>query len=221
MAKNYSTANHMSNVADQAVGASAVETVVGQSFELTQEDSLNFKIRLKCSTAVETTAISWKLQHSWNNSDWEDVSVGAAVATVAIGGTLILADTTVGATNDIITKASHGFSTGDEIFYHCDGAGVVTGLTNNTIYYVVDIDGGTFYLATTRALAIAGTAIDLTRPTGTDGHFYTPTNSELALNVENSTDEAVLGLWPYARIVATTGALDQFTVSDMFRTRRF
>ena len=220
MGVNLSTANYLKSSGAVAVGASATETVVVTCANLSAEDTLNIKVRLETSVAVETTGITWKLQHSWDGTNFEDVNPGAALATVALGGTLILADATIITADDDVVLASHGFNTGDEIYYHCDGAGIVTGLANNTIYYAIYETSGKFQLASTRALAIAGTAIVLTQPTGGDGHFFTPTFSTLSLNVENSTDEPVLPLWEKLRIVATTGALDQFTVTDAYISRR-
>ncbi len=52
------------------------------------------------------------------------------------------------------------FQTGQAVFYHTS-ATVITGLSNDTTYYVIRISNTTFKLATTLANAIAGTAITL------------------------------------------------------------
>lgn len=52
----------------------------------------------------------------------------------------------------------HGFVTGDKLFLTTTGA-LPTGLTANTIYYVIGNDANSFWLATTLANAIAGTKI--------------------------------------------------------------
>lgn len=221
MAVNYSSANYLANVADVVVAASTTETVVVSNIEPSQAGSVNFKAKMICSAAIETNAITWKLQHSWDlGSTYEDVSVGGALATVALGGTLILADATINTAGDHVALAAHGFSAGDEVYYHCDGAGIITGLANNTIYYIIEKTDGQFQLSATRALAIAGTAIALTQPVGGDGHFFTPTHSTLSLNIENSTDEPVLPLFSFVRIVATTGVLDSMSVQDLYVARR-
>jgi hypothetical protein len=220
MAKNYSTANNLANTDDVAVGASATEAVVVSLMELTAEDSLNFRVQLTCSAAVEVTGISWKLQHSWNQTEWEDANPGGSLATVSIISDAP-GDSDVTTATDKITMTAHGFQTGDEVYYFCDGAGVITGLTSGTKYYAIDSGTNDIQVAATRALAIAGTPIDLTQPSGTDNHYFTRTTSELSLNVENSTDEPIMALRPYARIVATTGSSDVFTVSDVYRSRRF
>lgn len=61
----------------------------------------------------------------------------------------------------VVTLASHGFVTGDQVFFTTTGA-LPTGLAINTIYYVVRIDANTFNLSTTLANAIAGTKITTT-----------------------------------------------------------
>lgn len=221
MAVNYNMVNYLPVAAKTVVGASATETALFTKAEVNREDSLNIKIKVRAPESIETTGISWKLQHSFDQgSSWEDVNPGGVLATGTVNGTLILADATVITVDDDVVLASHGFTTGQELFYHCDGAGIITGLTNNTTFFAIFETSGKFQLATTRALALAGTAIVLTQPAGGDGHFFTPPNSELALNIENSTDEPVLALYPTIRVVATTGALDTFTVTDVFVTRR-
>lgn len=65
------------------------------------------------------------------------------------------------ATPGVVTLSSHGFSTADRIYLTTTGA-LPTGLTANTLYYVIAVDASTFRLATTRANARAGTAINTT-----------------------------------------------------------
>jgi hypothetical protein len=71
-----------------------------------------------------------------------------------------LTSITGAASTDIITKASHGLSTGDRFQFTALTGGA--GLTINTRYWVIRLDANTFSLATTKALATAGTAIDFT-----------------------------------------------------------
>lgn len=59
----------------------------------------------------------------------------------------------------VVTLASHGFITGDSIYLTTTGA-LPTGLTANTLYYVISVDFNTFRLATSYANAIASTAIN-------------------------------------------------------------
>lgn len=61
----------------------------------------------------------------------------------------------------VFTLTGHGLSTADQVYLTTTGA-LPTGLAANTLYYVVRIDANTFNLATTRANARAGTAINTT-----------------------------------------------------------
>jgi microcystin-dependent protein len=62
------------------------------------------------------------------------------------------------ATPGVFTLAGHGLITGDQIYITTTGA-LPTGLSINTLYYVIFTDANTFRLATTRANAVVGTAI--------------------------------------------------------------
>lgn len=73
---------------------------------------------------------------------------------------------TAEADDEIMTAAAHGLETGDgPIQVSNSGGGLPAGLTAATDYYVIKIDANTFYLATTRANALAGTNLLIT----TDG----------------------------------------------------
>ncbi|SIC58356.1 tail fiber protein [Mycobacteroides abscessus] len=61
----------------------------------------------------------------------------------------------------VVTKTAHGLSTGDSVYLTTTGA-LPTGLVINTLYYVIRVDANTFRLASSRANAIAGTAINTT-----------------------------------------------------------
>ena len=62
------------------------------------------------------------------------------------------------ATPGVFTLSSHGMQTGDQVYLTTTGA-LPTGLSANTLYYVIRTDANTFRLATSRANAAAGTAI--------------------------------------------------------------
>lgn len=67
---------------------------------------------------------------------------------------------TAEADDDLVTKAAHGLETGDPVTY-VSGTGF-TGLTAGTRYFAIKASSSTFKVATTRALAVAGTGIDIT-----------------------------------------------------------
>jgi hypothetical protein len=59
--------------------------------------------------------------------------------------------------------------TGTPVYYYSGGATAVGGLTDAQLYYTIKVDATTVKLATTYALALAGTAVDLTTGITEDG----------------------------------------------------
>ncbi len=80
--------------------------------------------------------------------------------------------TFTGASTDICTAAGHGFVTGDRVRVSTSAADLPAGLSVDTDYYVIKTGADTFKLATTRALAVAGTAVDIS-DAGTGTHTIT------------------------------------------------
>jgi microcystin-dependent protein len=66
--------------------------------------------------------------------------------------------TITNATPAVVTLTTHNLQTGDQIYLTTTGA-LPTGLSINTLYYVIRIDANTFNLATTRANAFVPTKI--------------------------------------------------------------
>jgi hypothetical protein len=75
------------------------------------------------------------------------------------------------ATTDICTATAHGFKTGDRVRLTTTTT-LPAGLAAATTYYVIYLTADTFKLASTDALATAGTAVDVT-DTGTGTHTVT------------------------------------------------
>lgn len=73
------------------------------------------------------------------------------------------------ATTDICTATAHGYFTGDRVRLTNSGGALPAGLAAATDYYVIKLTADTFKLATTDALATAGTAVDVTG-TGSGTH---------------------------------------------------
>lgn len=72
----------------------------------------------------------------------------------------------VSVTGDTITTSTvHGLKTGDTVVLTTAGT-LPTGLSASTAYYVIKVSSTVFKLATTRANAFAGTAINITATTG-------------------------------------------------------
>lgn len=91
-----------------------------------------------------------------------------------------LTGVTAEADDDLCTKAAHGLKTGDAVVF-TSGTGF-TGLTATTKYYAIYASSSTFKLATSRANAVAGTAINITVD-GSDGVF-TPTENLAAFGFD-------------------------------------
>ncbi len=84
--------------------------------------------------------------------------------TLTSANALVYADQvfTADNTTEIFTKATHGLLTGDGPLQVSNGGGALpTGLAGSTDYWVIKIDADTFYLATTRANALAGTHLSI------------------------------------------------------------
>ena len=88
----------------------------------------------------------------------------------------------------VVTLSAHGFQTGDIIYLTTTGA-LPTGLSQNTLYYVINVTSSTFRLATSAANATAGTAINTSgTQSGTHTLFHCPYglgNGSTTFNVPN------------------------------------
>lgn len=106
----------------------------------------------------------------------ERVPIGSGAGTLAIS----FAPTDVAVATNIITVPSNeSLYTGAAVVLSTTGA-VPAGLVAGTTYYVIYISATTIYLATSRANAVAGTAIDITsQGTGTHTLTLTLTNRTL------------------------------------------
>lgn len=62
------------------------------------------------------------------------------------------------ATPGVVSQTGHPFVTGDAVYLTTTGA-LPTGLSANTLYYVIKVDANSYNLATSRANAVAGTKI--------------------------------------------------------------
>jgi len=74
----------------------------------------------------------------------------------------------------VVTNTGHGLLTGDCIYFSTTGA-LPAGIIASTNYYVIYINANTFYIASTYALAQAGTKITTTgSQSGTHTLWYNP-----------------------------------------------
>lgn len=81
-------------------------------------------------------------------------------------------NTFTAATTDVCTASSHGYETGDGPFQLTTTDTLPAGLATSTNYWIIAIDDDTFKLASSKANATAGTAVDVT-DTGTGTHTIT------------------------------------------------
>ncbi len=145
------------------------------------------------------------------------VSGGEVKAVVGETYNTFNASTGVNVTTNAITVSSHGYSTGDVVVYVKDGGTIVTGLTDYSIYYVINVDSNTIKLATSATNATAGTAIDLTVVGSGTQKLYSPYASSgngyyVAPNVEFT---ASAGSGATARaILNDDGTLSHVVITD-------
>lgn len=102
----------------------------------------------------------------------EDASNHFTVAIANVSRALTFTGKTFTAANatEIFTSAAHGLLTGDgPVQVSNSGGALPTGLSAATDYYIIKIDADTFYLATSRAAAYAGTNLLITSD-GTGTH---------------------------------------------------
>ena len=86
-------------------------------------------------------------------------------------GTQSLIITSLDYTNDVISIPGHGFLQKELVLYDAKGQTVINGLTTNTPYYVICLDGDRIKLATTPENADAGVAVNITdSPLGVGTH---------------------------------------------------
>ena len=95
------------------------------------------------------------------------VGTGTKVATFSSRSSNVITATGLTSANN------NEFQTGQAVTYHTSGS-VITGLTNDTVYYVVRVTNTTFSLATSMANAVAGTVITLSGD-GTGTQTFTQT----------------------------------------------
>jgi microcystin-dependent protein len=98
---------------------------------------------------------------NWLSCDGSAVSRTTYAALMAVIMPTVGTFTITIAAPAVVSQTAHGFITGDQVYFTTTGA-LPTGLSINTIYYVVKIDANSYNLATTYANAVAGTKITTT-----------------------------------------------------------
>lgn len=150
----------------QSVGTGAVSTN-NVNIKVVRDIAAGQPLRLRTSwagTMAGATTVEVQLRLSLYPVTWAN---GTAV--------------TVTNTGNIVTLAGHGLSAGADVFFSNYGGG---GLTNGTVYYVTNPTTNTFQLASTEALALAGTS-----------------------DIDPDADDASVNMSHYTAVIATTGAV--------------
>lgn len=117
------------------------------------------------TTGGITDLVRWEA--ATYDTTW-DPDDGGAVQRFWLGADFTFINTDVNTTNNTITEAGHGFVTGEGPFFFTTSSALPGGITAGTKYWAIRVDADTFKIATSRSLAIAGTAVDITtQGTGT------------------------------------------------------
>lgn len=111
-----------------------------------------------------------------------------------------LTSVTCTAATDLVTKAAHGFETGDRVYCSGFSAGLTTGY-----YYVILVSSSTFKIATTPTNAVAGTAVDISAD-GTGGTVQQKENL-IAFGADSSAVSFMAGMEDHASINAMASAM--------------
>lgn len=131
---------------------------------------------------------------------------GVTATTVSYTSLADLTFGTVTAATDEITITAHGMSTGDGPFYVSNSGGALPSpLAANTSYWVIKVDADNIKLATSKANALASTAIDLTTAgTGTQTLLRSENDVVIAQLVQGL--NAVVGANYAATATGSTGS---------------
>lgn len=146
---------------------------------------------------------------------------GIAAATVLAGvQTTGGVASTVDITANTMTIATHGLTTGLKGQTSSTGT-LPAGITTTTDYFVIAVDANTISLASSLALAQAGTALDLTNQgTNAATHTFTPTavaGASLTLEKSNNYDPlySSTGTWDAVEAATSISADGDIWISDI------
>ena len=113
--------------------------------------------------------------------------------------TFATTDVSTGA--DTITISSHGLATTSSITYNDAGSTTLAGLVDGATYFAVKVDANTIKVASTAALATAGTTIDLTGA-GNNSQYFTDGDKTVTIT---GTDVLGTGLEETITLTLTAG----------------
>lgn len=119
------------------------------------------------------------------------------------------------AATDVCTRTGHGLFTGNRVRVSSTTT-LPAGLSAATDYYVIRIDADTFKLATTRALAIAGTAVNIT-DTGTGTHSIVGYENTVGCFFERSAIAIRAGIPDQTAEMAAAFGIPQVMIMEAMR----
>lgn len=137
---------------DTLVGRVSTDTMANKTFDSSSPTAFFYPGMLLSYTG-RAAPTGWLLCYGQNVSRSTYASLFSAIVPLVGNPTISIASP------GVVTLSAHGFVTGDAIYLTTTGA-LPTGLSANTIYYVIYVSSSTFKLATTMANAQAGTAIN-------------------------------------------------------------
>ena len=128
--------------------------------------------------------------------------------------TFLDANVTVGA--DTVTAVAHGMTTGVKVVLTTTGT-LPAGLALVTDYYLIVVDADTLSFATSQALALAGTAVDITAAAGggthtidVEGTIAGAVKLQRALEPTDDSDQSLSAVW-----ADVTSSSQSFTGTDV------
>lgn len=199
--------------ASGGVSLTASKTNLPLSRTWVPNDRKNARVSIWCTALTHTNGITFKLQQSPDGgATWYDIGTRGQASSAAPISIASATDVTAG--TDTLAETSHGKSTGDALIFAA-GTAAPGGLTDGTTYFVIKVDANSFKLAATQADAFAGTAVDITS-NGTGSQLFQPALYTLRMVSEDSSDYAQLPFCDLLRVVASSGASDTATISNIY-----
>ena len=175
---------------------------------LRTENGRQYSLNIYDSSSTTTINVATKIKIDSDTLDENDGSglcpgIGTQVfsCSTAVEHTIPTSGVNVG--TDVITKTNHGWSNGQQIKYWSIGGSAITGLTDQTVYHVIDATTDTFKVSATSG----GSAINLTG-TGNNDQYFTTLTGEV-LHIKNSAGVRYTGVGTKDNLIFRISALGQ------------
>lgn len=162
------------NGVDWTVGSTSSATAKSISDAIMANSTLNQIIRStwNASAVVTTTATGVGFNYSLAAEPASAFTLSGSAMTGGLDADYVVNTPT-------ITITGYGYPLGLSVRYSTAGTTGITGLTNQTTYYVIPVDANTLKLASSKANAVAGTYITLASSSTTGPHTFTLTPTPL------------------------------------------